>query len=113
MEEEDVSLPLPPKSWMSQLNTFGKDFVWWGILWFGAYTAYQQGWLPFLQPPHLTNTSARPAQHADPRRDPQSTEAAEGQPDTAIPEDPASAVSSGCPVRLGASHVCVVALLYM
>ncbi|KAF5842389.1 hypothetical protein DUNSADRAFT_7373 [Dunaliella salina] len=88
VDEADQTSPVPQQGGLADmfnsLTVFGKDALWWGMVWMGCYVAYQQGWLPFLQPP-----SARPElPNARQGAREQAAAAAETEEQPAVPEDP-------------------------
>jgi len=73
---------------LNSLTVFGKDALWWGMVWMGCYVAYQQGWLPFLQPPNPRPEHANARAAA--REQAAAAAAAETEEQPAVPEDPVS-----------------------
>eukprot|EP00983_Pelagomonas_calceolata_P103138 1158884-Pelagomonas_calceolata.AAC.1 len=51
MDEADQISPAPQQGgladMLNSLTVFGKDALWWGMVWMGCYVAYQQGYSPF------------------------------------------------------------------
>jgi hypothetical protein len=85
---------------VSSGGVWAKDALWWGMVWAGGYFAYQQGWLPFLQPPHLQRQlAAQQAAWREQHAASQSASAASDAP-PAVPEDPATAVRLRMPGTL-------------